>query len=120
MFERRRESEARIVFSLLPKRSCVRSRPISPSLEIAFNRNVGRNLFILAGTLLLFSLISCGLAYTNIAREPGSPGDVSLWRTMGLILLVISLIVALSGVLSSLFEQAERRAEDQRRNRRNS
>jgi len=81
---------------------------------------VGRNLFILAGTLLLFSLISCGLAYTNIAREPGSPGDVSLWRTMGLILLVISLIVALSGVLSTLFEQAERRAEDRRRTRRNS
>lgn len=79
---------------------------------------MGRNLFILAGTLALFALISCGIAYTNIARQPGSPGDVSLWRTMGLGLLVVALLVGLSASLSSLFEQAERRAEDERRKRR--
>ncbi len=79
---------------------------------------MGRNLFILAGTLVLFSLISCGIAYTNIAQQPGSPGDVSLWRTMGLGLLVIGLFVALAGILSSLFEQAERRDEIARMNRR--
>ncbi|NYF79315.1 hypothetical protein [Granulicella arctica] len=79
---------------------------------------MGRNLFILAATLLLFSLISCGVAYTNIAQQPGSPGDVSLWRTMGLGLFVVSLIIALAAVLSSLFEQAERRAEQTRRDRR--
>jgi hypothetical protein len=78
---------------------------------------MGRNLFILAASLALFALISCGIAYTNIARQPGSPGDVSLWRTMGLVLLVIALLVALAGVLSSLFAQAERRAEDDRRRR---
>ena len=73
---------------------------------------MGRNLYILACTLSFFSLISCGVAYTNIAQQPGSPGDASLWRTMGLGLLVIGLIVALAGILSSLFEQAERRNEE--------
>jgi hypothetical protein len=79
---------------------------------------MGRNLYILAASLTLFALVSCGLAYSNIAQQPGSPGDQSLWRTMGLVLFVIALVVALAGILSSLFEQAERRAEAQRRQRR--
>ncbi len=80
---------------------------------------MGRNLYILSASLTLFALISCGLAYTNIAQQPGSPGDESLWRTMGLVLFVIALVVALAGILSTLFAQAERRAEDaRRRNRR--
>jgi hypothetical protein len=73
-----------------------------------------RNLYILAATLTLFALLSCGVAYTNIAQQPGSPGDASLWRTMGLVLFLIALVVALAGVLSALFEQAERRAEESR------
>jgi len=79
---------------------------------------MGRNLYILAGTLVLFALISCGVSYTNIAQQPGSPGDVALWRTMGLALFVLGLLVALAGILSSLFEQAERRNEESRRLRR--
>jgi F0F1-type ATP synthase membrane subunit c/vacuolar-type H+-ATPase subunit K len=79
---------------------------------------VGRNLYILAATLMLLALVSCGIAYTNIAQQPGSPGDVSLWRTTGLVLFVVSLVVALAGILSSLFEQAERRADEERRQRR--
>jgi hypothetical protein len=79
---------------------------------------MGRNLYILAGSLTLFALLSCGLAYTNIAQQPGSPGDQALWRTMGLVLFLIALLVALGGILSSLFEQAERRAEEARRRRR--
>jgi hypothetical protein len=79
---------------------------------------MGRNLYILAATLLVLSLVSCGLAYTNIAQQPGSPGDVSLWRTTGLVLFVVAALVALAGILSSLFEQAERRAEEDRRRRR--
>ena len=75
---------------------------------------MGRNLFILAATLTLFSLVACGLAYTNIAQQPGSPGDSSLWHTMGLMLFVIALLVTLGGVMSSLFEQAERRADVER------
>lgn len=72
---------------------------------------MGRNLFILAATLGLFALVSCGLSLTNVAQQPGSPGDISLWRTTGIGLMVVALLVALGGVLSSLFEQAERRAE---------
>jgi hypothetical protein len=79
---------------------------------------MGRNLFILAATLAAFGLISCGVAYTNIAQQPGSPGDVSLWRTMGLGLFALALIVALAASLSTLFEQAERRLEAQRLARR--
>ncbi|MDE1176140.1 MAG: hypothetical protein PW789_05975 [Edaphobacter sp.] len=79
---------------------------------------MGRNLYILAGTLFVLALVCCGLAYTNIAQQPGSPGDISLWRTTGLGLLVLSLLVALAGIMSSLFEQAERRAEEDRRRRR--
>jgi len=76
---------------------------------------MGRNLFILAGTLILFALVSYGISWTNIAQQPGSPGDASLWRTMGLGLFVVGLLVALGGVFSSLFEQAERRADEARR-----
>jgi hypothetical protein len=79
---------------------------------------MGRNLFILAATLLVLSLVSCGLAYTNIAQQPGSPGEASLWRTTGLALFVVALVVALAGILSSLFEQVERRADEDRRARR--
>ena len=43
---------------------------------------MGRNLYILAGTLFFLALASYGISWTNIAQQPGSPGDVSLWRTM--------------------------------------
>jgi hypothetical protein len=79
---------------------------------------MARNLYILAATLGFFALAAFGLSYTNIAQQPGSPGDVALWRTMGIGFLVLALITALSGIFSSLFEQAERRAEDARRARR--
>jgi hypothetical protein len=79
---------------------------------------MGRNLYILAATIGLLALISFGLSFTNIAQQPGSPGDVALWRTTGIVLFCISLIVALAGILSSLFEQAERRAAIERKGRR--
>jgi hypothetical protein len=79
---------------------------------------MGRNLYILSATLFVFSLVSCSIAYTNVAHQPGSPGDVSLWRTMGLGFFVLSLVIALAGILSTLFEQAERRDEEARRARR--
>ena len=79
---------------------------------------MGRNLYILAATLGVLALVSAGLSFTNIAQQPGSPGDVSLWRTTGIGLLCLALIVALLGILSSLFEQAERRASLDRQQRR--
>ena len=81
---------------------------------------MGRNLYILAATLFAFSLVSCGLAYTSVAQ---STGDRSLWHTMGLVLLLISLVVTMAGMLTALFEQAERRTQEreeaERRKRRN-
>ena len=79
---------------------------------------MGRNLYILAATLMLFALVSGVVSFTNIAQQPGSPGDVTLWRMTGLAFMLVSLVVLLSGLLSSLFEQAERRTEEGRRERR--
>lgn len=76
---------------------------------------MGRNLYILAATLGGLSILSIVVSFTNIAGQPGSPGDAMLWRTTGIALLAVSLIVALAGMLSTLFGQAERRAEEQRR-----
>jgi hypothetical protein len=78
---------------------------------------MARNLYILAGTLFFFALVAFGLSFLHIAQQPGSPGDVSLWRTMSIAFVVLSLAVALAASLSSLFEQAERRAEEARRAR---
>ena len=79
-----------------------------------------RNLYILAVTLGFFALVSVGLSFSNIAQQPGSPGDSALWRTMGIAFLLLALLVMLAGVFSALFEQAERRAEEARRTRRRS
>ena len=79
---------------------------------------MGRSLYILAAALGAFAAISWIVSWTNIAQQPGSPGDVALWRTMGLVFLVMALAVALGGILTSLFEQAERRAEDANQRRR--
>ena len=70
---------------------------------------LSRNLFILAGTLLFFAAVSYVVALTGLAHEPGAPSDDSLWRTIGIILLLIGLFVALLGVLQGMFEQADRR-----------
>lgn len=79
---------------------------------------MGRNLYILALTLGILALVSFGLSFTNFAQVPGSPGDVSLWRTTSIALLFIGLVIALAGIFSQLFEQAERRATEQRQKRR--
>ena len=79
---------------------------------------MGRNLYILAITLGALALVSIVLSFTNIAQQPGSPGDASLWRMTSLALICLALIVTLAGVLYSLFEQAERRHEEQRRRQR--
>ncbi len=75
---------------------------------------MARNLYMLAGTLGFFSLACIVLSFTNVAQQPGSPGDVALWRTMGIGFLVLALMATLSGVFAHLFEQAERRADEAR------
>ncbi len=79
---------------------------------------MGRNLYILAATIGILALLSFALSFTNVAQVPGSPGDVRLWRTTSIALVLVGLVIALGGVLSQLFEQAERRATHQRQTRR--
>lgn len=74
---------------------------------------MARNLYILAGTLLLFALVSCGMTFFGNA-QPGLPGNGSLWKTTALFLTVGGLIVALCGVMTAMFEQVDRRAEERR------
>ena len=76
---------------------------------------MGRNLYILAASLGVLAILSFALSFTNIAQVPGSPGDIRLWRTTSVFLIFVSLVVALAGVLSQLFEQAERRSTEERR-----
>ena len=75
---------------------------------------MSRNLYILAGTLGFFSFAAVVVSFTNVAQQPGSPGDAALWRTMGIAFLVFALLATLAGVFSDLFEQAERRADGSR------
>ncbi len=79
---------------------------------------MGRNLYILAGTLAFFALVAFVVSFTNVAQQPGSPGDTMLWRTMSIAFFCLALIMTLAATLSSLFEQAERRAETARQERR--
>ncbi len=48
---------------------------------------MARNLYILAGTLLLFALISCGMTIVG-NTQTGLPGNGSLWKTTSLFLTV--------------------------------
>ncbi len=70
---------------------------------------LSRNLYILGGTLLFFAVLCYVVAFTGIAHEPGAPADAALWRTIGIILLLIALASVLLGVLQHMFEQADRR-----------
>lgn len=75
---------------------------------------LSRNLYILAGTLGFFAVVSYVIGFSGIAHEPGAPQDSSLWQMIGIILLLLGLVVTLFGVFQTMFEQAERRAERQR------
>jgi len=76
---------------------------------------MSRNFYILAATLGLFALISGGMALVPSSFQPGLPANGTLWRTVALLLLLGGLVSALVGVLSSLFEQVDRRSEEARR-----
>ena len=76
---------------------------------------MSRNFYILAATLLLFALISGGMALIPASFQPGLPANGSLWRTVALLLLLTGLLSGLVGVMSNLFEQVDRRSEQSRR-----
>jgi hypothetical protein len=75
---------------------------------------MSRNFYILAATLWLCALISAGMALVPSSFQPGLPANASLWRTVGLLLLLAGLASALIGVMSNLFEQVDRRSEQAR------
>ncbi len=70
---------------------------------------MSRNFYILAATLMLFSLVSCGMMFTENALQPGLPGNGSLWKTTSLFLFTGAVLAAFIGVMTALFEQVERR-----------
>jgi hypothetical protein len=76
---------------------------------------MSRNLYLLAASLLLFSLISCGMSLVPNALQPDLPVNGSLWKTVGLVLMLASLLSALAGVMTAMFEQVERRSEERLR-----
>ncbi len=76
---------------------------------------MSRNLYLLAATLLLFSLISCGISLLPNSLQPGLPVNGSVGKTIGLVFLLASLLIALAGILTAMFEQVERRSEERMR-----
>jgi len=79
---------------------------------------MSRNFYILAGTFALCALISAGMSLVPSSFQPGLPANGTLWRTVGLLLVLAALTSALIGVLSNLFEQVDRRSEQARQSAR--
>ncbi|HUY80423.1 MAG TPA: hypothetical protein VMU92_01725 [Acidobacteriaceae bacterium] len=73
---------------------------------------MARNLYILAATLLLFALVSCGMMFVGSQYQQGLPDNGTLWKTLSLFLLLGGLIVAFLGVMTAMFEQVDRRARE--------
>jgi hypothetical protein len=74
-----------------------------------------RNLYVLSGSLLVFSLVSGGISLMPNPLQPGLPVNGSQWKMIALVLLLASLISALAGLLTAMFEQVERRSEERMR-----
>ena len=79
---------------------------------------MARNLYILAGVLLLFAAGCFVMAMTSGRFQPALPANGTLWKTSALFLTVGGLIVGLLGIMTALFEQVDRRAEERRMVRR--
>ena len=75
---------------------------------------MARNLYILAGVLLLFAVGCFVMAMTSGRFQPALPTNGTLWKTTALFLTVGGLIVGLLGIMTALFEQVDRRTEERR------
>jgi len=76
---------------------------------------MSRNFYILAAVLGFFAVVSGALSLVPSSLQPGLPANGSLWRMVGLVLVLVGLGAALVGVMSHLFEQVDRRSEEVRR-----
>ena len=59
-------------------------------------------------------LLSGGMTLIPSSFQPGLPANGSLWRTVALLMMLAALASALIGVMSNLFEQVDRRSEEER------
>jgi hypothetical protein len=75
---------------------------------------MSRNFYILAAALGFFALLSGAMTLVPSTFQPGLPANGSLWRMVALLMLLAALGCALIGILSDLFEQVDRRSEQQR------
>jgi uncharacterized membrane protein len=75
---------------------------------------VARNLYILAGALLLFAAVSFIMMFTAGRTQPALPANGTMWKTTALFLTLGGLVVAFLGVMTNLFEQIDRRTEERR------
>jgi hypothetical protein len=73
---------------------------------------MSRNLYLLAASLLLFSLVSCAMSLMPNSLQPGLPANGSWWKMAGLVLFLLSLFSALAAILTTMFEQVERRSQE--------
>jgi hypothetical protein len=76
---------------------------------------MSRNFYVLAATLLVLSLVSCGMTFIPSSFQPGLPANASLWKTLAMFLVLAGLVSGLVGSMSHLFEQVDRRSEERRR-----
>ena len=76
---------------------------------------MSRNLYILGGTLFAFALISFGLMFTTGPLQIGLPGNGSVWKTIALFLMFLSLLSVFAAVLTHMFEQVDRRNAERER-----
>lgn len=75
---------------------------------------MSRNFYILGAMLVFFALLAGGMSLVPSSFQPGLPANGSLWRTIAVFFMLGGLISALVGVMSHLFEQVDRRTEEQR------
>ncbi len=76
---------------------------------------MSKNFYALAATLLLLSVVSCGMTFVPSSFQPGLPANGSLWKTLSMFMLLLGLVSTLIGSMSHLFEQVDRRTEERRR-----
>jgi hypothetical protein len=79
---------------------------------------MSRNFYILAAALVFFALLAAGMTFVPSSFQPGLPANGSLWRTVALLMMLAALACALIAVMSNLFEQVDRRSEQQRQDER--
>jgi hypothetical protein len=76
---------------------------------------ISRNLYLLAASLFLFSLVSCGLSTLPNPLQPNLPANGSMWKVTGSAFFVGALLTTLAAVLTAMFEQVERRNQERMR-----